>query len=126
VKAIYSITLDQMEALVPMSEENLKVAKLSKHLFAGYYNGALMCVMGLIPQTLLSDEAYLWLITMNCVGRHKIVFGIAAHGFIKTILESYYPKLIGHCEARSVKWLRHLGAEIGGMENGLATFRITR
>jgi hypothetical protein len=124
-KGIYTVTLDQLTTLMPMDENACRVAKLSTRLFVGYYNGELICAMGLIPPTLLSDNAYLWLVTTPAIDKCRLVFGLNAHRFLKRILTAY-PILVGHCDIKAFAWLKHLGAEIGTMQQGLFPFRITR
>jgi hypothetical protein len=124
-KGIYAITLDQLKSIMPLSKDELRVVQLSRHLFAGYYDDSLVSVMGLIPPTLLSDNAYLWLVTTEVIDKCKLVFGLNAHRFLKKIL-TMYPVLVGHCDINGFAWLRHLGAEVGTMQYGLFPFRITR
>lgn len=108
---IFEITLEQMKFMVEADGNTLSAAKLSRPLLAGYYAGELMCVMGLVPSSLLSDRAYLWMISTDAVGDHKVVFGRAAKKFIAIALMTY-GVIVGHCtNAKSKAWLTRLGAE---------------
>jgi hypothetical protein len=70
--------------------------------------------MGLIPQTLLADSAYLWMIDTPAMAHHRVAFVFESKEFIANMLR-IYPKIFGHCLQPGVRrWLRWLGAEVDG------------
>lgn len=95
---------------------------------AGYNDGKLICVWGLIPPTLLSEQAYLWLYTTQELRGHEFLFVRHSQLAVEQMLEEY-PIITGHCrvaEERSVRWLQWLGAEFAEPVNGIAAFVIQR
>lgn len=85
-----------------------------------------LCYMGLIPPTLLSDQAYLWLRTTEVMHEHVFVFVRYSQVVIAEMLTEF-PAIIGHCEVsatKSIRWLRWLGAEFGAPEGQLVPFTI--
>src|SRR5215467_288715 len=82
---------------------------LSMYMWAGLIDGRLACLWGLIPPTLLSNQAYLWLYTTDVIKEHTSICGHAIAGADK-----------------SIKWLRWLGAKFGEPQGKGIPFRITR
>jgi hypothetical protein len=112
--SIYQIAPAQMEELGSWSEFELRSARLSRPLLAGFYGLELICVMGLIPQTLLADSAYLWMIDTPAMACHRVAFVFESKEFIANMLR-IYPKIFGHCcQPDTRRWLRWLGAEVDG------------
>lgn len=92
----------------------------------GLINGEVACVWGLIPPTLLSQAAWLWLFTTELVERHKFLFVRHSQRWMEETLERY-PEIIGDCIAgndRGRRWLEWLGAEFGATYMGRAPFVI--
>lgn len=101
----------------------------SEHVWVGENDGELVCTWGLVPPTLLSDYAYLWMISFPGAEEHQFVLVRHSQLQIQEMLKRH-PYIIGHCEAkaeRSIRWLRWLGAEFKATpKNGLVEFRIRR
>lgn len=100
----------------------------SSMVWAGQCDGELLCVWGLIPPTLLSDQAYLWLHTTDAVEGHEFVFVRRSQIEIKKMLEEY-PRIVGHCLAgadRSIRWLKWLGAKFEDPMGRMVPFVIER
>src|SRR5215469_12550853 len=79
---------------------------------AGMVDGKVACIFGLVPPTLLSNRAYIWLLTTDLVEENKFLFVRYSQRFIEAALEKF-PELYGHVdvrEERSLRWLRLLGA----------------
>lgn len=79
----------------------------------GYIDGDLACVWGLIPPTLLSSTAYLWLLTTEIVAEHKFLFVRHSQRYVKEALR-IYPEIVGDAivgNLSAIRWLRWLGAE---------------
>ena len=110
---VYQISLDQLKGLT-LQPEVLYAGNISSQMLAGYYNGQLLCIIGFIPRSFFSDEAYMWMQTMPEAKNHPTMIGRHAKRVIAKML-GVYPKLIGHCfSPDSARWLRSLGAEIHG------------
>lgn len=80
-------------------------------LWAGFINGDLVAIWGLIPSNLLSEKAYLWSWVAPGL-RAKKTFLQGSREIVAWML-TRYPTLYGYCLGPTV-WLRHLGAEING------------
>src|SRR5712664_493386 len=61
-----------------LTEEESKVLEqyltFSAKLCIGSVDGKLCCAWGLIPPSMLSERAYLWLFSTELVGEHKFMF----------------------------------------------------
>ena len=80
----------------------------------GLIDGVVACVWGLIPPTILSDQAWLWLLTTNIVAEHKFLFIRHSQRYIEEALKEY-PNIIGDVYIDNVpakRWLKWLGAEL--------------
>ncbi len=87
----------------------------SEVLWIGSNDGVALCIYGLIPPTLLSDRAYLWLYTTPHFTTHQFMFVRHSQRVVADMLQ-HYPILVGHCETsnrRAQRWLRWLGAVFG-------------
>lgn len=85
------------------------------HLWVGSINGKLTCAWGLVPPSLLSDEAYLWLYSTPAIKNHKFLFVRYSQRVIEEMLK-IYPHIVGVTAigARdSIRWLKWLGAKFG-------------
>ena len=87
--------------------------KRSVEVRYGLIDGEVACVWGLIPPTILSDTAYLWLLTTDVVARKKFLFIRYSQIYVEHALRSF-PIIVGDCmanNASAIRWLRWLGAE---------------
>lgn len=83
------------------------------HLWVGSINGKLTCAWGLVPPSLLSDEAYLWLYSTPAIEDHKFLFVRYSQRVVEEMLK-IYPQIVGVTAigARdSIRWLKWLGAK---------------
>ena len=85
-----------------------------------------LCFWGLIPPTLLSDRAYLWLYTTEHM--HEHIFSLVRHSqrAVEEMLKDY-PIIVGHGvvgNSKSIRWLRWLGAKFGDPQGQLLPFEI--
>lgn len=81
---------------------------------------------GLIPPSLLSDRAYIWLYTLPSMVEHQFYFVRHSQLMVKELLKEF-PIIVGHCAAsaeKSQRWLHWLGARFGQPENNLIPFEI--
>jgi hypothetical protein len=116
-------------ANVPGAEEKLKECLYrSRERYIAWVDDEVGCMWGLAPQTILSDQAYMWLITTDIAAEHKFLLVRYSQMFVERALLSY--KIItGHVEAGNTsakRWLRWLGAEFGTSDGKLMTFAIRR
>ena len=94
----------------------------------GLVDGEVACVWGLIPPTLLSTTAYLWLLTTEIIAENKFLFIRHSQRYIEEALESF-PCIIGDCiigERSAMRWLRWLGAEFAEPIDGRIPFVIRK
>lgn len=102
--------------------------KMSVTIWAGFINDALAGIWGVIPPTLLSAQAYLWLYSTDVMAEHE--FRLVRHSqlVIEGILEEYQ-SIVGHAvigSDRSIRWLKWLGAKFGPPQGTLVPFRISK
>lgn len=81
----------------------------------GLVDGKVACIWGLIPPTLLSQTAYLWLLTTDIIAENKFLFIRHSQRYIEEALKQY-PEIIGDTvisNTPAIRWLKWLGAEFG-------------
>jgi len=102
--------------------------KISDVVYAGIINDKLACIWGLIPPSLLSTKAYLWLLSTPLVAEHKFLFVRRSQLWIEEVLKTY-DEIVGYCDeynGAAIKWVRWLGGEFGSPSNGQAWFSIRK
>lgn len=95
-------------------------------LWVGYVDGNPVCAWGLVPPSILSDRAYLWLYASERVDEHKFLF-VRYSQRVMEHLKGLYPVLYGTCDlgnARAIRWLQWLGARFDPPSGGKAMFHI--
>lgn len=115
----HTLGLDEHQELVAFMS-------ISSIVYTGYIDGSIACIWGLIPPSLLSDSAHLWLHTNDLCHRHPFLLVRYSQRAMESMLEKY-PTIVGYCDltkSRSVQWLRWLGAEVGYPSGNLAPFVI--
>ena len=96
---------------------------LSAECWLGLWDGEPAMAWGVIPRTVLSDEAYVWSWAWpEVLGRCKKTFLRRSREMIHE-LHQRWPVLYGLAKRETV-WLDHLGARYQGEHNGLTMFRI--
>ncbi len=83
---------------------------------------------GLIPPTLMSNQAYLWLYTTDLVKEHQFLFVRYSQRMVEKLLE-HYESIVGHVQVdapRSRQWLKWLGAEFGNPKGSNIPFVIRK
>jgi hypothetical protein len=101
---------------------------MSTVIWAGFINNRLACIWGVIPPTLMSSQAYLWLYTTDVIKGHEFILVRHSQLVIDQILEEY-PSIVGHAlmgADKSIRWLKWLGAKFGDPQGTGIPFRITR
>ena len=101
---------------------------MSTVIWAGFIDKGLACIWGVIPPTLMSSQAYLWLYTTDLIKEHQFILVRHSQLVIEEILKEY-PSIVGHAiivSSKSIRWLKWLGARFGTPQGTALPFRITR
>lgn len=134
--SLYQITPEQMRSLIsakvlPKLSDNevetlVQAGVDSRTLIAGLYGEELVGFIGMVPITIASDSAYMWLYVNPPALRYRTM--LARHSrLIITQLNSAYPRITGFCTTRqSFMWLQWLGAEFRQTAGNLMEFEIRR
>jgi hypothetical protein len=102
--------------------------KMSGEIYAGYVDDKIVCCWGLIPPTLLSNQAYLWMWSTEGIRDHAFLLVRHSQRQVAKMLERY-DVIVGHCRIDrpdSIRWLRWLGAEFDAPEGPFRSFRIRK
>lgn len=114
---------------VPGSERSLAhMLSISTGSWVGKVDGEIICVWGLVPPTVLSDRAWLWLLTTDAVEDHKFIFTRYSQRVLEVMLRRY-PTIIGETEVdnhKAIRWLRWLGASFQEHSGGRLRFIIRK
>lgn len=105
-----------------------KCIRSASNVWTGFIDGELVCMWGLIPTSLLSDWAYLWLYTMETLQGNEFLFVRRSQLAVQEMLKEY-PVIVGHAvigNDRGIRWLRWLGAIFGEPQGQLIPFSIRR
>jgi hypothetical protein len=100
---------------------------MSVSMWAGLINGELAAMWGLMPPTVLSNQAYLWLYTTEAMEGHEFILVRHSQMVVKEMLKEY-PSICGHAVVsnhKAVRWLKWLGAKFEHPIGGGLPFRIT-
>lgn len=113
----YDLIYPDYLAMLPESEKATMANFMLKSqvVWVGYEDNKVLCYLGLIPPTLLSDTAYLWLNVTEHMQAHVFIFVRYSQRVVEDMLDQF-PRIIGHCELanhRAQRWLRWLGATFG-------------
>ena len=98
----------------------------SASMWVGFINEELACVYGLVPPTLLSEQAYLWLHTTEALVGHEFLFVRRSQIAVAEML-AVHPVIVGHAEignARGIRWIKWLGGVFGDSDGRLIPFTI--
>lgn len=101
---------------------------MSDRTYVGVVDGRIVCVWGVMRQSLLSDRGYLWLLVTPAAEDHKFLIVRYSQRIIEQLLKKYN-SLVGECallDERARKWMRLLGAEFGPPEGKTIPFQIER
>lgn len=116
-------------ASMPDSEARLEQwMQDSTTIWAGKIRGEVVCVWGVRAPTLLSEEAYLWLLTTDDLEIYKFLFIRHSQLAIKELLEQYRV-IKGHYKSgddKSRRWLEWLGAKFGEPVGDVYPFTIVK
>lgn len=116
-------------AEVPEANANLTSYMISSYeVWVGYVEDEVACICGLIPPSIMSDRAYLWLLTTDLVQDHKFLFVRHSQRWLEDIMKRY-EMVFGHVQNSNWQaraWLEWLGAKFGPSNGSERTFQIVR
>lgn len=101
---------------------------MSVEIYQGMVDDVIICVWGLIPPTLLSNQAYLWMYDTDAAQDHQFLFIRYSQRIVEKMLEEY-ETIVGHAHAentRGIRWLKWLGAEFGHPLGKMIPFTIRK
>lgn len=101
---------------------------MSTVIWAGFIDEKIACLWGVIPPTLMSNQAYLWLHTTDLIQEHQFILVRHSQLVIEEILKEF-PSIVGHAiigSSKSIRWLKWLGAKFGPPMGTAVPFRISR
>ena len=109
------ISVFEIEKLVGDKEKVIAAAlKRAAHVWTGSIEDRLIFACGVESSTIISDTAYLWILTTKLVDEHTFVFIRWSKLFIEE-LSLIYPNIHGYVHSdykKSVVWLKWLGFTI--------------
>lgn len=115
-----------------MSEFDLRklelVLAISDRVYVGFIEGEYVCCWGLVPPSMMSNKAYLWLQTTPRVEEHKFLFVRHSQRCIEEMLKSY-EEIVGFClpeNTSAIRWIKWLGGEFKQPAFGRVDFVIRR
>lgn len=110
-----SHSMEEAKALGIDTEKAVEDAvRRANRCWIGTVDSQVVCLWGIETKTLLSNEAYLWLITTDLVEKYQFAFLRRNQQFIKELSKEYktlWGTVAGDFEV-SLRWLRWLGFEI--------------
>lgn len=116
-----------LSMLSVIEQETMKRALMnSSRIWLGHEDFKIIALWGLIPPTLMSEIAYLWLFTTKEFTEYTFTFVRQSQRVVAAMLEEY-PTIVGHGVVghdRSLRWLRWLGAEFGEPQGKFLPFTI--
>jgi len=101
---------------------------MSTFMWACYVDDELLCMWGVVPPSLMSDRAYLWMYHTDLMKEHSFVLVRHSQLVIEEILKEY-PVIVGSVvlgATKSMRWLKWLGAEFGYPQGTLVPFVIRK
>ncbi len=97
----------------PVSDKIMKSClSRSPIVWESSIDGEGACIWGMIPPSLMSDRAYIWLFTTEVADQHTFILVRQSRLMIERMLDEY-PVLWGYCKCgdrRAIRWLKWLGA----------------
>lgn len=102
--------------------------EMSAESWSGYVDGKLICCWGLIPPSILSNQAYLWMHSTPAVREHRFLLVRHSQRVVENALLRY-EIIVGHCRCSavdSIRWLKWLGATFDGIDADFRPFVIRR
>lgn len=122
-----AMSVGKIEALESKVRALVGYMTMSDRTYVGQVDDSIVCIWGVMRQSLLSDRGYLWLLTTEEAEAHKFLIIRYSQRIIENLLKRYRV-LIGECaigDHRARKWMRLLGAEFSSPEGKTIPFQIT-
>lgn len=85
---------------------------MSDRTYVGVVDGEIVCIWGVLRQSLMSTRGYLWLLATPGADEHKFLLVRYSQRIIERLLVRY-TSLIGECaieDDRARRWMKWLGA----------------
>lgn len=98
----------------------------SSRVWLGADEDKIIASWGLVPPTLMSDVAYLWLYTTPHLQHYVFTFIRHSQRAVEEMLREF-PTIVGHTRYdnhRALQWLRWLGAKYGDPQGDFLPFTI--
>lgn len=98
----------------------------AESIWVGKVDEKVICVLGLVPETVLSSRAYLWMYHTALVGEHTFLFVRYSQMMMKEMLKKY-PIITGltlSSDRRAKRWLEWLGAKFEDTKEKYIPFKI--
>lgn len=105
-----------------------KYIQMSERAYAGYVEGKIVCLWGVIRPSILSNRGYMWLLTTEEAEEHKFMLLRLSQRIIED-LATQYAVLCGEClvgDHKARKWMTLLGAKFGEVEGKSIPFQIVK
>lgn len=112
----------------PVQQEVLRKVLSRSLIYSAYLDGVVAAAWGLIPPTLLSESAYVWLLTTPLAERHKFLLVRYSQLFVEEMLKKF-PELVGDVilpNDRAIRWIKWLGGEFREPQGSRLPFIIRR
>lgn len=110
------IFTEHLSMLTVIEQETMQRSLMnSSRVWMGMNDDKIIAMWGLIPPTLMSDVAYLWMYHTKHLHGHTFMFIRHSQRAVQDMLKEF-PTIVGHAALRnhrSRQWLRWLGAEFG-------------
>lgn len=112
-------------AMLPTHNQEIMTRSLrnSPDAWVAYHDEMVLGFCGLIPPTLLSDTAYLWMFTTPGFAEHRTACLRQSRKLLQDALQRY-PIIVGHCSMVSQRWLQWLGATLLPPQGDFIPFEI--
>ncbi len=122
---LYGLIYQEYLEILPIDQHETMERSLrnSPDAWVAYHGDQVLAFAGVIPPTLLSDTAYFWLYTTRHFSDHVVKCTRVSRALVSDVLVRY-PILVGHCTAKSSRWLQWLGATLGEPQGPVIPFRI--
>lgn len=125
-----AIDLGQIAPNMTLAETTTIICcmRMSSIVWEGKVDDVIACIWGLIPPSLMSNQAYLWLYTTDLINEHRFLFVRHSQRMIEIMLKEY-PIIVGHTHVEStqaIRWLKWLGAEFTAKEGQRLAFTIQK
>ena len=122
---LHGLIYPECLAMLPVDQQETMARSLhnSPDAWVAYADSRVVGFAGVIPPTLLSSTAYFWLYATQYFSPNRLACTRVSRRLVADAL-GRYPVLVGHCTAKSSRWLRWLGADLAEPQGPLIPFRI--